>query len=135
MYNPRVEDVCGEINEVYEVLSKKYYKLGTLFLRIEDNMKTIEKYFDNNLKDTYRLGDLHQKLRTSFYSSCNQLKKPASVLTTCLKPICKRAVADFQSVYDVDQVFDHPETETENGADQELQHDTQEGALGYADDR
>jgi hypothetical protein len=93
--------VCNEINEVYEILSKKYYKLGTLFLRIEDNMKTIEKYFDNNLKDTFRLGDLHQRLRTSFYSCCNQLKKPASVLTTSLKPICKRAVADFQSVYDV----------------------------------
>lgn len=116
-----MEDVCTEINDIYELLSKKYYKLGTLFLRIEDNVKTIEKYFDNNLKDTYRLGDLHQKLRTSFYSCCNQLKKPASVLTTCLKPICKRAVADFQSVYDVGYLVIDLEAEVEDRVGQELQ--------------
>ncbi len=77
------------------------YKLGGLFTKVEQNMNTIERYCENSLKESYKAGDIYSKLKTSFYSTCNLLKRPTSIYTTQIKPLCQKSVQDFQAIYDV----------------------------------
>ena len=75
--------------------------MGQILTKIGDNLNTIEKYCENNLRDSYNLSSLYGELRKSFYASCNQLKKPAAIYTNIVIPMCKKSATDFQNIYDV----------------------------------
>lgn len=76
-------------------------KLGNLFSQIGDNMVTIEKYCDNNLKDSIKAGEIYHHLNRAFLAQCNQFKKPGFVYKNLIKPLCQKSIADYQSIYDV----------------------------------
>lgn len=82
-------------------ISKKLYKLGQVITKVTDNLETIEKYCEKNLKQSHSLSGLYSELKKSIYSSCNQVKKPASVYSHIFIPMCKKAVTDFDNIYDV----------------------------------
>lgn len=89
------------ITDLMEKVSKKLYKLGQVITKVTDNLETIEKYCEKNLKQSHSLSSLYTELKKSIYASCNQIKKPASVYTNVLIPLCKKAVTDFDNIYDV----------------------------------
>lgn len=100
-YYRKVEQLCSSISDLYSEISTKMYKLGSLYSKIGDNAKTIEKYCHSSLKDSYKMGEGYEKLRTAFFSVSNMLKKPCNVYTNLVKPFCKKSIADYQSIYDV----------------------------------
>jgi hypothetical protein len=51
-YYRKVEQLCSSISDLYSEISTKMYKLGSLYSKIGDNAKTIEKYCFSNLKAT-----------------------------------------------------------------------------------
>ena len=100
-YFRKVEEICSSVSDLYSEISTKMYKMGSLYAKIEENAKTIEKYCENNLKDSFQISEGYSKLRLSFYSISNMLKKPCSVYTNMIKPLCKKSIADYQNIYDV----------------------------------
>lgn len=82
-------------------VSRKLYKLGQVFTKITDNLDTIEKYCEKNLRESHNLSGLFVELKRSVYASCSQVKKPASVYTNILIPLCKKSVTDFDNIYDM----------------------------------
>ena len=100
-YYRKVEQLCSSISDLYSEISTKMYKLGSLYSKIGDNAKTIEKYCHSSLKDSFKIGEGFEKLRTAFFSVSNMLKKPCNVYTNLVRPFCKKSIADYQSIYDV----------------------------------
>lgn len=83
-------------------VSRKLYKLGTVVTKISDNLATIEKYCEKNLRESHCLSEIYAELKKSIYASCNQVRKPAANYTNIFVPLCKKTVSDFESIYDVD---------------------------------
>ena len=100
-YYRKVEQLCTSISDLYSEISTKMYKLGSLYSKIGDNAKTIEMYCFSNLKDSFKMSEGYDKLRTGFFSVSNMLKKPSNVYTNLVKPLCKKSIADYQGIYDV----------------------------------
>lgn len=97
--------VADEITGLYDQIFKKMYKLGTMFYKVEQNMQTIEKYCENSLKETFKASDIYAKLKQGFFATCSQLKRPGSIYTNQLKPLCQKSVQDFQGIYDVEYCY------------------------------
>lgn len=98
----RAEDICLQISELMGEVSRKLYKLGTVVTKISDNLATIEKYCEKNLRESHCLSEIYAELKKSIYASCNQVRKPAANYTNIFVPLCKKTVSDFESIYDVD---------------------------------
>ena len=93
----------GDICDLYSELSAKFYKMGQIFTKIHQNSLTIEKYCENNLKNSHKLSESYHHIRNACYLNCNQLKKPCALYANLFKPLAVKSSSDFQSVYDVSQ--------------------------------
>ena len=74
----RAEDICLTIADLMSQVSKKLYKLGQVVTKISENLATIEKYCEKNLRDTHCLSDIYNELKKSIFASCNQVRKHES---------------------------------------------------------
>ena len=112
----RAEDICLTIADLMSQVSKKLYKLGQVVTKISENLATIEKYCEKNLRDTHCLSDIYNELKKSIFASCNQVRKPSSNYTNIFVPLCKATVSNFERIYDVRD--SDPDAETEKRAQQ-----------------
>lgn len=99
-YASKVDKYTTQISELFIELSTKVFNLANVFTSLHKNMLTIEKYCEKDFNASFRLSSCYEAMKTSLYSMCNELKQPAQILSSQLKPLCLQTVKDLQPIYE-----------------------------------